>query len=82
MTIIINFSPKNINTYDDIKKYIEDTYAFIYTQLYFSKITIAECAEFLDMACNNSSYYIIKSQLKKDEKNKLFKFRQENTQKF
>lgn len=80
MTIIINFSPANINTFDDIKQYIEDTYSFIYTQVYFSKITIADCAEWLDMACNNSTYYIIKSHLKKEERNKLFKIRQEKTQ--
>lgn len=79
MTIIINFSPANINTFEDIRRYIEDTYSFIYNQLYFEKITIEECSEWLDMACNNSSYYIIKSHLKKEDRNKLFKLRQEKT---
>lgn len=79
MTIIINFSPSNINTFEDIQKYIEDTYSFIFNQLYFEKITITECSEWLDMACNNSSYYIIKLHLKKEERNKLFKLRQEKT---
>lgn len=79
MTKIINFSPKDIEqNYIGITKYIDTVFSFILNQTYFNdNLSFDEIAEYIDMAINNSTYYIIKFKIQKKDSLKLYKMRQQ-----
>lgn len=78
MTKIINFSPKDIeHNYIGIAKYIDTVFSFILNQTYKGDLSFDDLSEFIDMAINNSTYYIIKFKIKKEDSVKLYKMRQQ-----
>ena len=78
MTKIINFSPKDIeHNYIGIAKYIDTVFSFILNQNYYGKLSFEELSEFIDMAINNSTCYIIKFEIQKKDRIKLYKMRQQ-----
>lgn len=75
---IINFSPKDIEqNYNGIANYIDTVFSFILKQNNNGNLSFDDLSEYIDMAINNSTYYIIKFKIQKKDSVKLYKMRKQ-----